>query len=96
MDLNEIATKKDIQELKEVLEKAIKLIDAKRPGRKKKWVKSSTVCELLNIDSETLYRWRDSGKIPFSRIGRTYFYDIEDIENILEERRQNNINYARK
>ena len=36
-------------------------------------------CELLNINSSTLYRWVREGRIPFYRPGREYQFDRDEL-----------------
>lgn len=88
----EMVTNQDLEEFKISLISEIKCILAnhKPKGRKSKWVKASILCDLLNIDSETLYRWRKDGIISHSRMrnnGET-FYDLEEVERIFEENRR--------
>ena len=42
------------------------------------------LCMLLQISKRTLQRYRDSGCIPFSKIGRNCRYRLSDIERALE------------
>lgn len=43
------------------------------------------ICELLNIDKATLYRWTNAGKFPKAvKIGRTVRYKTEEVKAFLE------------
>lgn len=43
------------------------------------------VCELLNIDKATLYRWTKAGKFPKAvKIGRTVRYKAEEVKAFLD------------
>ena len=55
-------------------------------GRKAdpKWMTHKEVCEALDISHRTLQRYRDSGRIQFSKIGRNCLYRVSDIERALE------------
>ena len=53
-----------------------------QPG--KKWLKSSEVKKLLSISHGFLQSLRDSGILPFSKIGGAIYYDIEDISSMME------------
>jgi hypothetical protein len=45
---------------------------------------------MLNISSGTLQNMRVNGVIPFSKIGRIYFYSLSDILNVLETSKEQN------
>lgn len=51
----------------------------------KKWLKTYEIKKLLGISAGTLQNLRDSGKIPFAKIGGTIYYDRDEIEKMLEE-----------
>jgi hypothetical protein len=48
-----------------------------QPG--KKWLKSAEVKKLLGISHGFLQSLRDSGVLPFTKIGGSIYYDYEDI-----------------
>ncbi len=54
----------------------------------KKWIKSSEVKKLLNVSHGKLQTMRNAKTISFTRIGGTLYYNVDDIEKMLE---QNNI-----
>lgn len=43
------------------------------------------VCNLLHISSRTLQDWRDTGKIPFVKIGGKVLYDQTTIMGSIKE-----------
>lgn len=51
----------------------------------KKWVKSSEVCQLLQISQAKLHELRSNREIPYSTIGKQHYYKLEDIHNLLEQ-----------
>lgn len=53
----------------------------------KKWLKTPEVRKLLGISPATLQGLRDDGTIPYSRLGRNFYYDPEDINRELERRK---------
>lgn len=53
-----------------------------------KWLTSQDVCQILNISKRTLQTYRDSGKIPSSRIEHIFYYKSEDLENLLNSLRK--------
>ena len=60
-----------------------KLLD--QQTNKKKWLKSAEVKELLGISHGTLQAMRNNGTIKFSRIGGMIYYNIGDVDKIMEE-----------
>lgn len=50
------------------------------------WVDSYEVCTFLKISDKTLQRLRVAGIIAYSNIRGRYFYKIEEIKRMLEER----------
>ena len=78
---DQIATQGDLAELKEDMlqefKRIIKECVSGQPG--KKWLKSAEVKKLLGISHGFLQSLRDSGVLPFTKIGGSIYYDYEDI-----------------
>ena len=53
----------------------------------KKWMKTYEVRKLLGVCSATLQALRDDGTIPYSRLGRNFYYDPDDVQRELERRK---------
>jgi len=51
-----------------------------------KWLKTYEVKKLLNISPGTLQHLRDSGTLPYTRIGGVIYYKLADIESMLSAR----------
>jgi hypothetical protein len=49
------------------------------------WLDSPHICQLLRISKRTLAHYRETGLLPYSRIGGKVYYRLTDIENYLEE-----------
>jgi len=85
-----IITPEDLQVFKvELLEAIEKLLSQRQAEPAQRWLKSPQVRKLLNLSPGTLQNLRINGTLPFSKIGGVIFYDYEDIERILQERKQN-------
>ena len=70
-----LAFKKDlIEEIKQLVEPNL---------QRKEWLKSKDVCEMLNISPSTLQNLRIAGKLPFKKVMGTVFYNIKDVEGML-------------
>ena len=47
------------------------------------WLDTTDVCRQLNISKRTLAHFRESGQLPYSKIGGKVFYRLNDIDNYL-------------
>ncbi|MEO6520565.1 MAG: helix-turn-helix domain-containing protein [Mucilaginibacter sp.] len=78
---DQILTQSDLLEFKEDMlqefKRIIKECVSGQPG--KKWLKSAEVKKLLGISHGFLQSLRDSGVLPFTKIGGSIYYDYEDI-----------------
>lgn len=78
-----IAFKEDmLQELKRIIKECV----SGQPG--KKWLKSSEVKKLLGISHGFLQSLRDSGVLPFTKVGGSIYYDYEDITFMMSANKQ--------
>ena len=78
----DIITREDLNSLKEDIIKALKPIS--KPTDKK-WLRSSEVRKILGISSGTLQKGRINNTIPYTKVGTTYLYDYDKINEILVE-----------
>jgi hypothetical protein len=49
----------------------------------KRWLKSNEVRKMLGISPGTLQTFRNTGKIPFTKVGGLIYYDAGKIDQIL-------------
>ncbi|MDZ4072971.1 MAG: helix-turn-helix domain-containing protein [Sediminibacterium sp.] len=82
MNLNEIATKADIQEVLLAIEKLKFSINKK--VEEKTFLRSADVRKMLNISDSTLQRLRISGLLNSKKVNGTWFYKLEDIKQIIK------------
>lgn len=81
-----LITTDDLREFKmELLDAIEKKIQNNKPPREREWLKTSDVRELLGVSAGTMATLRNSGKIPFTKIGGLIFYRYDDIQRVLEE-----------
>lgn len=59
----------------------------KSSGDTERWVSNKEAMEILGVSPRTMQRYRDSGCIPFSKIGKNCRYRLSDIERVLEAHR---------
>ncbi|MDX9694328.1 MAG: helix-turn-helix domain-containing protein [Bacteroidales bacterium] len=67
---------RDLDELKSMLNNR---------SNKPTWIKSSEVKRLLGISHSTLQNLRNNGTLEFSRINGIIYYQIANVEKILEQ-----------
>ena len=84
MTNNELVTKGDLQSIKTEIITDISQLFSNSINRKK-WIKSAEVQKIFEISSATLQTLRINKTVPFSVLGRTLFYDYDEILKILEE-----------
>lgn len=85
-----ILTLDDLQEFKQELLEEIRSLLTERQGiATTRWLKSHQVRRMLTISPGTLQHLRLNGTLPFTKIGGVLFYDGKDIENMLQQRKQN-------
>jgi hypothetical protein len=51
----------------------------------KKWLKSTELRKLLGISHCTLQNLRTTGKLPFTKIGGVFYYDSQDVQDMLKK-----------
>jgi predicted site-specific integrase-resolvase len=84
----EVITKEDLNEFRQELLKEITGIINAVPQKRQKWLKSNEVRELLQISNGTLQTLRINGKLTFSKVGGTIYYDNDDIEKLMNRNKK--------
>lgn len=86
---DQLVTLADLQEFKNDLLLSIKaIIQVNAPQPIKKWLKSYEVKKLLNISTGTLQNLRSNGTLPHTKIGGSIYYDAEDLNRVLADRKR--------
>jgi len=80
----EVITKDDLKTLKQEIVTELKSILGDQKEQKK-WLKSSDVREMLNISPGTLQNLRVNGTLPYTRMGKTIYYEYADVNQILTQ-----------
>jgi hypothetical protein len=52
------------------------------------WIDTTDVMEMLHVSRKTVQRWRTSGKIWYSKVGKKIYYRREDVDGMLVEYRR--------
>ncbi|WP_417885045.1 helix-turn-helix domain-containing protein [Zunongwangia sp.] len=83
-----IITTDDLREFKmELLDDIKNLLTKQSSGKIKKYLKSSEVMDLLQISPGTLQNLRINGTLPYTKVGGIIYYDVEEIQKVMEENR---------
>ena len=83
-----IITTDDLREFKmELLEDIKNLLTKQSSGKIKRYLKSSEVMDLLQISPGTLQNLRINGTLPYTKVGGIIYYDVEEIQNVMEANR---------
>ena len=83
MQINELLTKADLVAFEERLLEKLNQAHQSQDLSQRQWLRSKEVCQWLNISAGTLQNLRESGAIPYTRLGNTYFYPFSEIEKQL-------------
>ena len=78
---DQIVTLGDLEEFKKNLlsEVGILLKQVSYNEPRKKWLKANELCDVLRISKGKLQYLRDTGVIPYTKIGGITYYDYEKI-----------------
>lgn len=88
----QIITTDDLREFKiELLNEITKLLEDKKETSTKKWLKSSEVRKILNMSPGTLQTLRVNGTLPFTKVGGTNYYNLNDIEKLLSNNKSHSL-----
>ena len=80
----DILTKEDLQQFKkELLSELLKSLAISQP--QKKWLKSNEVKTMLDCSSGTLQNLRINGTLSPTKLGGTWYYDAEQVQNLLSQ-----------
>ena len=85
-----IITTDDLREFKmELLDDIKNLLAKQSEGKLKKYLKSSEVMDLLQVSPGTLQNLRINGTLPYTRVGGIIYYDVEEIQKVMDDNRVN-------
>lgn len=84
----DLLTREDIQTLKhELLEEIRQMLQPQT--QKKEWLKSADVLNLLSCSPGTLQNLRINGTLPFTKMGGTLYYSLDDVMSVLHSNKRN-------
>ncbi len=83
----DLITKKDLKEFKnDILNQMASMLSGKT--EQKKWLKSVDVRKMLSISPGTLQNLRVNGTLPYTKLGKTIYYEYKDVIAILEKNKK--------
>ena len=71
-----------LADLREFVSEMIAEAAEKPQEAEERYLTTDEVCQLLNVSSNTLWRWGKSGYLVPVKVGRTPQYKLSDIENL--------------
>lgn len=82
----QIITTDDLREFKiELLDEISKLLEDSKELKPKKWLKSTEVRKILNVSPGTLQTLRINGILPYTKVGGTHYYSLNEIEKLMSK-----------
>ncbi len=88
MSANIITLEEWVEFKTELIQEIRTILSESNNTTNKKWLKSSEVRKMLNVSPGTLQTLRVNGTLPFTKIGGTHFYSLNDIEKIMSKKKQ--------
>ena len=85
-----VVTIEDLKEFKEDILRELGEMLNSQP-KKRQWLKSEDVREMLNISPGTLQTLRMNRTLPFTKVGGIIFYDFDDVTRVLNENKRNSL-----
>jgi len=55
-----------------------------------RYIKAKQLSVYTSIPIKTIYEWSSTGRLPVIRIGKSLFYDLQDIERVMDSLKHNN------
>ena len=82
----EVITKQDLIDLKaEILDGIRLMLNGAQGQTESKWLRSAQVRKMLAISPGTLQNLRIHGHLRHTKVGGTFFYNREDIDEMLSK-----------
>ena len=83
---HKLVTLEDLDEFKSEITILIrKLLSGQAEKKHKKWLKSTEARKLIGVSPGKLQSIRESGLLPFTRIGGNIYYDEDDLYNLFND-----------
>lgn len=82
---DQLLTVQDMIDFKQQLIAEIRdLLKQQNPKQEKQWLKAFEIRQMLRLSPGKLQYLRDKGVIPFKKLGGVTYYDMEQIQQLME------------
>ena len=78
----DFVTQEEMSSLNLKIDRILEVLEGRANESNTEWMKSSDVKKKLGCSDSTLINYRNSGSLPFSKIGGTYYYSEKDVNAI--------------
>ena len=83
----EFITKKDLLEFQKIILSRIGEVKQNQL----QFLRSKKVCKMLDISPTSLYRLREGGILPCTKVKGSYFYNVNDIKELMNRNKLNRL-----
>ncbi len=87
-----IITQADLDQFKDDVINELRSLMAIEKTVKTKWIKNREVKKMLQMSHSTLQTLRANGTLSYTKIGGIIYYDLEEIEKMMEDNKICNVN----
>ncbi len=70
------------EQLERAMIKAIEKVFGNKSAEEPIWLSSAQVCERLDVNRSTLWRWSKEGYLPGTKFGNRVRYKLSDVERV--------------
>lgn len=87
-----IITQADLDQFKDDVINELRSLMAIEKTVKTKWIKNREVKKMLQMSHSTLQTLRANGTLSYTKIGGIIYYNLEEIEKMMEDNKICNVN----
>ncbi len=90
--------KLDWDDMRQTFSQVLNAVPPKKPQAKEpeQYLSGARVRELLDTSTSSLHRYRETGELPYTKIGGRYCYSLKDVKDLIEKGKNKKINSAGK
>lgn len=89
MEISDNKFDNGMEQILKILRELLKLTKAKNRLNGETILDNQDICQMFNLSTRSLQRYRNSGELPFIRIAGKPFYIESEVRTFLETRKQN-------
>ena len=80
-----LASVNHIREIEKKLEKVSEKLNENKIAAELQILDNADLKQLFNISDKTLINWRNTGLIPYSKIGGSIYYNLSDVKQLIQD-----------